>query len=260
MTTLADRVLTAERTAFEALAQHVELIDDSGLAAPSAAREWSVAQVLSHLGSGAEIHLATLQQARKGKARGADANSAVWAHWDNLQPALQAKGFVEAGLAVLEEYDDLGAEERAELRVPLAYLPQPAPLELFAGLRLNEVALHAWDVRVAADPAAELDTTVADVLIELLRGPIGFMPSFTGKADQLDQHRLLAVQAGGERFGLDIGERVQIVPEPDQADGELRLAAPVFPRLLSGRLRDSDEIDITGPVSRADLLRVFPGY
>lgn len=144
--------------------------------------------------------------------------------------------------------------------MPLAYLPQPAPLDRFAGLRLNEAALHGWDVAIAVDPSAELDAAAADVLIELLRGPIGFLPGFTAKADQLPDHALLAVQAGAHRLGLDIGERVQLVDDPEDPTGRLRLPVGAFPRLLSGRLRPTDELELSGPVGRDDLLRVFPGY
>ena len=47
---------------------------------------------------------------------------------------------------------------------------------------------------------------------------------------------------------------------PENADGELRLPLPAVPRLLSGRIRETDALEIEGPVSRADLLRVFSGY
>ncbi|MCU1588347.1 MAG: maleylpyruvate isomerase family mycothiol-dependent enzyme [Frankiales bacterium] len=260
MTTRADRVIEAERRVHERTAAHVAALGDDALTAPSAAKEWSVAQVLSHLGSAAEIHRDTLRHARRGEARGADGNQAVWDRWNAMTPREQAEGFLAAGRDLLAEYDDLGPEERESLRVPLAYLPQPAPLDLFAGLRLNEAAVHGWDVAVASDPAADLDAEIAALLVELLRGPIGFLPGFTGKADQLAEHALLAVDAGGERFGLDIGERVQLVDEPESPTGHLQLPVGAFIRLITGRFRPTDPLELSGPVGRADLLRVFPGY
>ena len=63
MTTLADRTIAALRTTHDDLAALVPGLTDEQLAGPSGASEWTVAQVLSHLGSGAEIGLATLETA-----------------------------------------------------------------------------------------------------------------------------------------------------------------------------------------------------
>ncbi|MCW2544366.1 MAG: hypothetical protein JWM40_1918 [Frankiales bacterium] len=260
MTSLADRALDADHRTYAATADLLATRSDEDLTKGSGASEWTVAQVLSHLGSGAEIHLATLQAAREGEPRSADGNQAIWDQWNAMTPRQQADGFLDAGKALLSEYDDLDADERAALKVPLAYLPEPAGLDIFAGLRLNEAVLHGWDVAVAFDPAADLDQAAADVLVDLLRGPIGFLPGFTGKADQVDGHVLLAVIAGGTSFGIDIGERVQLVDQPESADGEVRLPLTAVPRLLSGRIRESDALVIEGPLTRADLLRVFSGY
>ena len=34
----------------------------------------------------------------------------------------------------------------------LGFLPAPIPLATALGMRLNEAALHGWDVRVGAEP------------------------------------------------------------------------------------------------------------
>jgi uncharacterized protein (TIGR03083 family) len=260
MTSLADRAVEADHSTYAATESLIATLTDQDLTKTSGSREWTVAQVLSHLGSGAEIHLATLQAAREGEPRSADGNQAIWDQWNAMTPRQQADGFLDAGKALLSEYDDLDADERASLKVPLAYLPQPAGLDIFAGLRLNEAVLHGWDVAVAGDPDAEIDPVVAEVLVDLVRGPIGFLPGFTGKADQVDGHVLLGVTAGSTSFGIDIGERVQLVDQPEKADGELRLPLTAVPRLLSGRIRETDALEIDGAVSRADLMRVFSGY
>ena len=53
----------------------------------------------------------------------------------------------------------------------MAFLPEPADVDLFTGMRLIEVALHAWDVEVAFDPGGRLPDDVAAVLVEQYRGP-----------------------------------------------------------------------------------------
>ena len=70
MTATADATISALRSTHDELAAVVRDLDDEQLLAPSGASEWPVAQVLSHLGSGAEIGLATLRAAT-GDGRGA---------------------------------------------------------------------------------------------------------------------------------------------------------------------------------------------
>jgi hypothetical protein len=61
VTGLADSAIAALRSHHEDLAARVRGFDDDDLARESGASEWPVAQVLSHLGGGAEITLAGLQ-------------------------------------------------------------------------------------------------------------------------------------------------------------------------------------------------------
>ena len=55
MPTLADRTIQALRAEHDALSPLVAGLTDDQLRAASGAGDWPVAQVLSHLGSGAEI-------------------------------------------------------------------------------------------------------------------------------------------------------------------------------------------------------------
>lgn len=63
MTSLAIRTIDALRQEHETLAAVASGLTDDQLAGSSGASEWPVAQVLSHLGSGAEISLAGLRSA-----------------------------------------------------------------------------------------------------------------------------------------------------------------------------------------------------
>jgi Mycothiol maleylpyruvate isomerase N-terminal domain len=53
--------IAALRTSHERLAKLVVDLDDDGLATQSMCTDWTVARVLSHLGSGAEIGLENLE-------------------------------------------------------------------------------------------------------------------------------------------------------------------------------------------------------
>jgi uncharacterized protein (TIGR03083 family) len=265
MTTLADETIEADHRTYERLARLVSTLTDDQLTQPSGASEWTVARVLSHLGSGAQIHLGTLRAAQAGVERAPDANEVVWARWNAMRPREQADGYVQAGGELDRAYAELDSAQRADLRVPMAFLPEPAGLDLFTGMRLNEAVLHAWDVEVALDPRATIPTDVAAVLVEQYLGPLAFLLGFTGKPDQLSGRpvTLTVRTTPGRTLGISVGEQARLTVAPDESDGNVHLPLEALPRLLSGRLRASDGgagIDADGPVSLDDLRRVFPGY
>jgi hypothetical protein len=126
-------------------------------------------------------------------------------------------------------------------------------------MRLNEVALHSWDVRVAFDPAAAVPAVAAEVLLELLGGELGFMLGFTGKAEALG--RLAAVSLPSTDSCLVIADGVSVAAaEPTAAFSG---PAESVVRLLAGRL-DPDHtpssVEVTGDVTLEELRGVFPGY
>jgi len=264
MTPLADRTIDADHRTYERLARLVGSLTDDQLTQPSGASEWTVAQVLSHLGSGAEITLDTLRAAQEGRDRADDANEAVWSRWNAMSPREQADGYVRAGRELDRAYAELDPTQRAELRVPMGFLPEPADIDLFTAMRLNEAALHAWDVEVAFDPSATVPADVAAVLVEQYLGPLRFLLGFTAKPDQLsDRPVTLTVRATApdRTLALRLAEQAELTGATSQAAGEVRLPLEAIPRLLSGRLRASDTgIVVNGPVSLEDLRRVFPGY
>jgi uncharacterized protein (TIGR03083 family) len=266
VTELAARTIDADHRTYDRLARLVSTLTDDQLTQPSGASAWTVAQVLSHLGSGAQITLDTLRAAQAGSVRAADANQAVWDRWNAMSAREQADGYVRAGRELDQAFAELDAGQRSDLRVPMAFLPEPAGMDLFTGMRLNEAALHAWDVEVAFDPTATVPGDVAAVLVEQYLGPLSFLLGFSAKPDQLDGRPVtLTVRTTGpdRTLGLEVGERVQLTDAPGPSDGELNLPAEALPRLLSGRLRASDAervVRVEGTVSFDDLRRVFPGY
>jgi uncharacterized protein (TIGR03083 family) len=261
---LADRTIEADHRTYERLARLVAGLTDDDLATPSGASEWSVAQVLSHLGSGAEITLATLRAALAGTERSGDESTAVWARWDAMSPRERADGYLRAGAELDRAFAELDPAQRSGLRVPMAFLPEPADVDLFTGMRLNEAAVHAWDVEVAFDPRATIPDDVAAVLVEQYIGPLAFLLGFAGKPAELDGPATLTVRTTSPdmTLGLTLAEQTLLTGAPERSDGELHLPAEALPRLLTGRLRNADEARgarVDGAVSLDDLRRVFPG-
>jgi uncharacterized protein (TIGR03083 family) len=257
MSQLVDRTITALRSEHDTLAGLVPTLTDDQLAATSGAAEWTVAQALSHLGSGAEIGRAPIARAA-GQTVAAEDNQTVWARWDASAPRAQAKGFLEHNSRWLETVEALTPEQRSSLTVDLGYLPEPVPLVTALGMRLNEVANHSWDVRVAVDPHAGLDADSAEVLVELLAGPVGFMLNFAAKPAELAAPVSLAIPGAG----LVIDDAVTVVNHLESPSATFNGSAEAFVRLVSGRLKPPhvNGVTVEGNVTLDDLRRVFPGY
>ncbi|VVJ22149.1 Uncharacterised protein [Amycolatopsis camponoti] len=257
MSQLVDRTITALRSEHDTLAALVRTLTDDQLAVTSGASEWTVAQALSHLGSGAEIGRAPIARAA-GETVAAEDNQTIWARWDGSTPRAQAEGFLEHNGRWLETVEAFTPEQRSSLTVDLGFLPEPVPLATAVGMRLSEVANHSWDVRVAFDPDAGVDAGSAAVLVDLLAGPVGFMLGFLAKPAELEKPVSLATPGGG----LVIDDGVTVVDHLEAPSATFTGPAEALVRLISGRLKAPYDQGVTveGSVSLDDLRRVFPGF
>ena len=258
MTDLVDRTIAALRTHHDLLADLVPGLSGKQLAGPSGASEWTIAQVLSHLGSSAEI-LGKPVAAAAALPVEAEDNQSVWDRWDVSSPVEQAAGYLEHDARYVEVVESLTPEQRTTLLVDLGFLPEPVPLVVALGMRLNEVAAHTWDVRVGLDPAAGIEPEAAALLLELYAGPLGFLLGFAAKPDQVAREARVAVPGGG----VVVADQVTVTS--DLTDPTATFAGPVeaVARLLTGRLKPEhtpDGVQVTGNVSLDDLRKVFPGY
>ena len=267
MSTLADRTISALRGNHDQLTARVSGLDEEDLARQSGSSQWDVAHVLSHLGSGAEIALAGLQAGIAGhEAPGQDFNQLVWDRWNAMSAQEKAQGFLGANERLVTAYEGLDAMARQEVQVKLAFLPFPADVALLSGMRLNEAALHGWDVRVAFDPHATLTVEEAAATLEQLSGPLTFMLGFLAKPDVLNgtQTTLRVETTDPNRvLGLVLGESVSLGDAPTDVGGVLTIPAEALLRLLAGRLDEAhtpDTVTITSSVVTLEQLRrVFPG-
>jgi uncharacterized protein (TIGR03083 family) len=262
MTSTAQRTIQALRATHDQLAAEVAALSDGQLSGPSGASEWSVAQVLSHLGSGAEIGLATLRSALDGApAPAQDFNQGVWDRWNALGPEAQAAGFLTSDEALVSALEGVPGDVQETLQIKLGFLPAPLPLAAYAGMRLNEAAHHSWDVRVSRDAAAVIPADIATRLAEHFATDIGFLLQFTGKADALAEPAVVDIRETD--YAIVIADTVSLVtsaPPPTATfTGPLEGAV----RLLAGRLTPRytpSDVTVTGNLALDDLRRVFPGY
>jgi len=257
MSQLVDRTITALRAEHDTLAGLVSTLTDDQLAATSGAAEWTVAQALSHLGSSAEIGRAPIARAA-GQTVAAEDNQTIWARWDTSAPRAQAEGFLEHNSRWLDTVEAFTPEQRSALTVDLGFLPEPVPLATALGMRLNEVANHSWDVRVALDPHAGVDAVSAEVLLDLLAGPVGFMLSFIAKPAELAAPVSVAIPGAG----VVIDDTVTVIDHLESPSATFNGPTEAFIRLVSGRLKPPHDNGVTveGNATLDDLRRVFPGY
>ncbi len=257
MSQLVDRTITALRAEHDVLAGPVRTLTDDQLAVTSGAAEWTVAQVLSHLGSGAEIGYAPIARAA-GETVVAEDNQTIWARWDASAPRAQAEGFLEYNARFLDMVEALTPEQRSSLIVDLGFLPEPVPLVTALGMRLNEVANHSWDVRVAFDQNAGVNADSAAVLVDLLAGPVGFMLNWLAKPAELADPVSVAVPGAG----LVVDDAVTVVDHLESPSATFNGQQEAFIRLVSGRLKApyDNGVTVEGSVTLDDLRRVFPGF
>jgi uncharacterized protein (TIGR03083 family) len=220
--------------------------------------DWTVAQVLSHLGSGAEIGRANVIGTPVD-------NNEVWARWNTMEPAEMASSFVTADEQLVAWYEALSDDELATLQVKLPFLPAPIDAATAAGFRLSEAALHSWDVFAAFDAAATLAPDATVLLVDRLPMMVGFVGRFTPRQTRPTHDTTITVTTSDpeRRYALELGDQLDLRPASDTSTaGELILSAEALLRLAAGRLPPGREsgASITGVVTLDQLRTAFPGY
>lgn len=270
----APRPASVEREALDLLWEaHRRLADRANGPAPSeVARasfctDWSVAQVFSHLGSGAQIGALALAAAREGAA--APDPWLVWNVWDVKPPHDMVTDFVTSDRAYLQALDEVvPMVERGErLVIPIDGRPWPLGVALTA--RVVEVALHEWDVAVAGDPSAEVDPAAAAFVLRAFPLQVAAQGAARQVVERLAPLRLrIEVGDPSDRLHLNLatsGAHLSRENEPvEKPDAVLSLPnAAAWMRLVSGRWRaqvDDTRAQVVGGVAFADLRQLFPGF
>ena len=215
-------VIAALQSEYDSLASLVSGLSDDDLAGPSGASEWDISQVLSHLGSGAEINQASIQAAVDGKpSPGLEFARSVWDRWDAMDRRQCADGFLRVNPPLLGLYESLAA--RDDLRINM-FWPVPVDLTTAGLFRLAEFALHSWDVRVGFDPGATLAPETTGLILPAVGGLAGDL----GKPEPLSgRQAVIQVTTSAPDFvlALHLGDKISIGDAPEQADGTLTLPA-----------------------------------
>lgn len=225
-------------------------------------RDWSKAQVLSHLGSGAEIALMSLPGALgEGPPARREDFPAVWDVWNAKSPDDQAADALESDEKHVQRLEQLSDEELAAARMD--FLGMQLDATGIIRLRLGEHVLHTWDLAVMQNPAATVQADAVELLIDNV--PQFLAPRLGKPLPEPFRVRITTTDPARD-YLLTSGESVKVVNwSGDPADGDVpqvQMPAEALLRLSYGRL-DADHTpdSVSGDPEVLEKLRaIFPGF
>ncbi len=253
-------IIEAVRRSHDRLWAVVDRLDPAAISGPSYCSEWSVAQVLSHLGSGAEIFSLFLDAATSGgEPPGREAFPPIWDSWNAKSPDEQATDAKRADRALVELLEGLDDGQLAGLR--FAMFGMDLDIASLSRMRLFEHTMHSWDVAVTRDPAAEL----APDAVDLLAGAVDQVVPRLGKPFGGELRVRVRTTRPGRDLLLAVGDAVSLTDVSGTeaaADGELEITSAALLRLVYGRLDPGHTPAGTSArgVDLDTLRRVFPGF
>jgi uncharacterized protein (TIGR03083 family) len=261
-TTAEKKWLGALHASTERVDAQVAGLSKQDLTRPSFAKGWSIAQVLSHLGSGAEIGAMLVERGIRGQKNTPSREDVlpIWERWDARSPRDQRAAWRDATARHLELLDSLNDEQRTFMAVP--YFAGLLSVPVYAGYRLSEQSVHGWDIAVALDPTATIPADELRLLwkrLDLVATRFRDPDTLTRLAparltvELTDEQRTLSLHLDGE---------LHIYPiNPADPVGTVAGSADAILRLVYGRHRpDLDDVKVTGPINLDDLRALFPGF
>ena len=259
MSPTAQDWIAAYRSSHDRLVSLTRDLDVAALESPSYDTGWSIGQVLSHVGSQAEIMDLFLAAALEGRpVPGGDVFPPIWDVWNAKDPISWRDDCIAANERHVARFEGLTAAEADSFFVSM--FGMDLDLTGFLRMRLGEHAAHTWDVAVALDPTATLSPEAVPLVLDNLqavaaRAGKGSDDPFSVRVTTTDPARELVVV---------VGETVSISPLVEGAayDETLSLPAEAFIRLTYGRLDPARVPDVatSGTADLARLRAAFPGF
>jgi len=235
-------------------------LDAQKINGPSYDSEWTIAQVASHLGSGAEIFGGFLQAGlTRTPPPGPEANPPIWHAWNSRSGVELREEAIKADHALVAGFESATDAEREAFE--LSIFGMDLDFASFARMRLSEHAVHSWDIAVALDPAAQ----VAPEPVTLLIDSLGPAAARSGKPAPQPYTVLLVVADLGGAYLVSAGDTTSFEPAAadSSADGTVSMPAEAVLRLVYGRLdpeHTPPSVVQTGDRGLADLRQVFQGF
>ena len=231
------------------LADQIEQLTPQQVRQQAYPTEWTVADVLSHLGSGGTIMRLRLD----GEVVDMQA---IWDEWNAKDPDAQAADLLVADEALQHRLYALSAEDQDHMRFAMG--PMELDLLTFLALRLNEHSLHTWDVAVTFDSRATLPDDEAALIVDTLPT----MARWAGKPTGVERDISIRTLSPVRTFALALQpDGVTLSPSDPVDEPDLALPADALIRLVYGRLDpDHTPAGIVGASHLDELRQVFPGF
>ena len=224
--------------------------------------DWTVAQVLSHIGSQAEIAQASLTAVLSGaEPPGMDDFKKIWAVWDARDPDEQAAQCLIEDARHLDQLEQLTDEQLDGIHIQL--FGQEFDAVGLVWLRLGEHTVHSWDVAVTLDQGA----TLAPDSVALLVDRVSFVAQRAGQASGEPFAARIQTTGPDREFRLDVTDSVSLAAVPPGGDGaggaRFQMPAEAMLRLVYGRLDPVHTPPVTvlaGDLDLDRLRQIFPGF
>ncbi|HTZ94113.1 MAG TPA: maleylpyruvate isomerase family mycothiol-dependent enzyme [Streptosporangiaceae bacterium] len=253
------------RESHDRLAGLVQPMGPDQIRAQSYCRDWSNAQLLSHLGSGAEISLLGLPGALgQGEPVSRDAFQPVWDVWNAKTPDAQAADAIETDERQVATLEGLSDAELAAMRTEFFGMQLDA-IGIIR-MRLGEHVLHTWDLAVMQDPDATVQADAVGLLIDNV--PRFLAPRLGKPLPEPFVVRITTTDPARD-YLLTSGESVSMTDWPgdlSESDADaaphVTMPAEALLRLSYGRLDpEHTPSSVTGDPDALDKLRtIFPGF
>jgi uncharacterized protein (TIGR03083 family) len=247
------------RNSHERLVSLVKPLNPEQLRGTSYCTDWSVAQVLSHLGSGAQIALMMLPGAL-GQAEQVDraAFQPVWDTWNAKSPDGQAADALVSDEKYVTALEQLSDDDLA--RISLQFFGMNLDSVGVIRLRLGEHAMHTWDVAVIGDRAATVSPDAVSLLIDNVPQ---FLAPRLGRAPDVPFRIRIRTTGPDRDYLLVAADPVSMTDWPGNgADSEVSMPSEALLRLVYGRLDPAHtpaEV-VAAPADLDRLRRMFPGF
>jgi uncharacterized protein (TIGR03083 family) len=243
-------LVTGLRESHERLSGLVNSLQAMDVTQPAYPSDWTIADTLSHLGSGAEITSLILRHARGDGMEPAQADYVeIWDRWNAKKPSDQAADSIAVDGVLVKEIEALDPESRPSFK---AYGSEMA-LTDFLAMRLDE------HVEAGLGKSAKIDAARLPHLL----GRLDKAAARSGIAQPEAWAMRIAVTEPSARFHVRFGDRTTLTVDEESGSPDLTVPAETFVRLVFGRV-DSSELggrwngETEAALSR--LHTMFRGY
>jgi uncharacterized protein (TIGR03083 family) len=249
--------LEALRISVRRLRRIVEPLGDDAIVQSAYPTDWTIAQVMSHLGSGAVIFQRRLEDDLAGTTSAEEFGPRTWDEWNAKSPRAQADDGLAADAALLVTLEALSADQRD--RFTFAIGPMSFDFDGFVGLRLNEHAFHTWDIDVVFDEEATLPVPITAFVVDNLQ----LVGRYTAQSTPGGPAMITVRTTDPDRrFALELtAEAATLNPLATTVGaGDVEMPAEAFARLVYGRLDPAHTPPFVGDPAVIDRIRAtYPG-